>query len=247
MDNFMDNLMYQVGNQGGSQAAAPNASANAMRHESLLDESPDDWMQGGTDFGVPKQNVFGADRATAYNAAPTQHIQPQAFSSRRDMRSQAFSSGQMMQPQAIPAGPAAQIPTVPVNPAMPTLKPHISADRQPQSPLPQVHAEVDMEAIKSALSEELSRQGSTLEAFTQKYNNDSQKNLADTYQHVHRENVKCYRNTQAVIIENTNVLRQLVDERQASLKSMILGAIVLGILNLGISALLMLHLIFGIL
>ena len=125
---------------------------------------------------------------------------------------------------------------------------------QPPSPpptqpfKPSHSSNVDMGELRRMISEELSRQGAgaAVEEFSQRYDRYEKEFKSELFQHVHRESVKCYRNTQAVIVENTNVIRQQIDDTAAGLRSMIIALIVLLVLNLGISALLMLHLIFGI-
>ncbi len=67
----------------------------------------------------------------------------------------------------------------------------------------------------------------------------------DLFLHVHRENVKCYRNTQATIIENTNMVKQGLEDKHSNVHSWLLMLLVLSIVNLGASALLILHMIFG--
>ena len=67
----------------------------------------------------------------------------------------------------------------------------------------------------------------------------------DLFLHVHRENVKCYRNTQATIIENTNLIRQAGEDNHSNLHGWLVGLLVLSIINLGASALMILHMIFG--
>ena len=67
----------------------------------------------------------------------------------------------------------------------------------------------------------------------------------DLFLHVHRENVKCYRNTQATIIENTNMVKQGLEDKHSNIHSWLLILLVLSIVNLGANALLILHMIFG--
>ena len=67
----------------------------------------------------------------------------------------------------------------------------------------------------------------------------------DLFLHVHRENVKCYRNTQATIIENTNMVKQGIEDKHSNIHSWLLILLVLSIVNLGANALLILHMIFG--
>ncbi len=77
---------------------------------------------------------------------------------------------------------------------------------------------------------------------TKENSNDEEKDL---FLHVHRENVKCYRNTQATIIENSNGIKQGLDEKHANIHSWLLGLLILSIINFGATALLILHMIFG--
>ncbi len=67
----------------------------------------------------------------------------------------------------------------------------------------------------------------------------------DLFLHIHRENVKCYRNTQATIIENTNLIKQSEEENHSNVHSWLVGLLILSIINLGASALMILHMIFG--
>ncbi|MCR4589503.1 MAG: hypothetical protein K5668_01615 [Lachnospiraceae bacterium] len=67
----------------------------------------------------------------------------------------------------------------------------------------------------------------------------------DLFLHVHRENVKCYRNTQATIIENTNMVKQGLEDKHSNIHQWLLILLVLSLVNLGANALLILHMIFG--
>ncbi len=68
----------------------------------------------------------------------------------------------------------------------------------------------------------------------------------DIYLHVHRENVKCYRNTQAVINEKTDALKQELEKRCSGIKGLLIGILILSLIDLGASAYLILHMVFGI-
>ncbi len=50
--------------------------------------------------------------------------------------------------------------------------------------------------------------------------------------HVHHENVRCYRNVQAVIIDNTDKILKQAEKNQRSLKGLMTSVVVLLILNL---------------
>ena len=67
----------------------------------------------------------------------------------------------------------------------------------------------------------------------------------DLFLHVHRENVKCYRNTQATIIENTNMVKQGLEDKHSNVHQWLLMLLILSLVNLGANALLILHMIFG--
>ncbi len=67
----------------------------------------------------------------------------------------------------------------------------------------------------------------------------------DIYSHVHRENVKCYRNTQAVIKESTGSIKQEFKEGQSGIRGLLTMILLLLILNLGATAVLILHSVFG--
>lgn len=67
----------------------------------------------------------------------------------------------------------------------------------------------------------------------------------DLFLHVHRENVKCYRNTQAVIVENADTIKQEMEKRISRMQGWFTGLLILGILNLGAVAFLILHIYFG--
>ncbi len=66
----------------------------------------------------------------------------------------------------------------------------------------------------------------------------------DLFLHVHRENVKCYRNTQAVIVETGNGLKQEMEKRYSGIHNLLLVVLILLILNLGAAAFLILNMIF---
>ncbi len=68
----------------------------------------------------------------------------------------------------------------------------------------------------------------------------------DIFLHVHRENVKCYRNTQAVVDEKTGALKQELEKRCSGIKGMLTGILILLLINLGATAYLIMHLVFGI-
>ena len=76
-------------------------------------------------------------------------------------------------------------------------------------------------------------------------NEGAEKLERDLFLHIHRENVKCYRNTQATIVENTNIVKQAEEENHSNVHKWLVGLLVLGIINLGASALIILHMIFG--
>ncbi len=67
----------------------------------------------------------------------------------------------------------------------------------------------------------------------------------DLFLHVHRENVKCYRNMQATMIENTNMVKQGLEDKHTDVHKWLLILLVLSLVNLGANALLILHMIFG--
>ena len=75
------------------------------------------------------------------------------------------------------------------------------------------------------------------------------KNVADNkelYLHVHRENVKCYRNTQAVVVENSDRIRKELKESHSGINGWLVALLILSIVNLGANAYLILHMVFGI-
>ncbi len=76
-------------------------------------------------------------------------------------------------------------------------------------------------------------------------NDGAEKLERDLFLHIHRENVKCYRNTQATIIENTNMVKQAAEENQNSTHNWLLALLVLSLINLGANALIILHMVFG--
>ncbi|SKC04411.1 hypothetical protein SAMN06296386_11546 [Lachnospiraceae bacterium] len=59
---------------------------------------------------------------------------------------------------------------------------------------------------------------------------------AEVFTHVHHENVRCYRNTQAVIIENTDKIVKQAEKNQRSLKGLMTAVLVFLILNLAATA-----------
>ncbi|MBQ9550357.1 MAG: hypothetical protein IJU87_06060 [Lachnospiraceae bacterium] len=67
----------------------------------------------------------------------------------------------------------------------------------------------------------------------------------DIFSHVHRENVKCYRNTQAVVKESTDSVKQELKDGMSGIRGLLKFIILLLILNLGASAVLILHSLFG--
>lgn len=67
----------------------------------------------------------------------------------------------------------------------------------------------------------------------------------DIFLHVHRENVKCYRNTQAVIKESAGGLEKAFKEEQSGIRGLLRAVVLLLILNLGAAAVLILHTVFG--
>lgn len=76
--------------------------------------------------------------------------------------------------------------------------------------------------------------GKTLEA--------AKDSLAD---HVHKESVKCYRNTQAVIEEKTTAVSENVQSGLQGIRGLLIAAIVLLVLNLGVAGVMLAHM-FGV-
>ena len=65
-----------------------------------------------------------------------------------------------------------------------------------------------------------------------------QKQLSDLTEHVHMENVKCYRNVQAAMGEQNAELVKSVDKKMSGMKGLLIAALALSALNLaGIAAL----------
>ena len=96
-----------------------------------------------------------------------------------------------------------------------------------------------------ATAEGSGTQGTPGAAGTEPPKDGSNEDGKDLFLHVHRENVKCYRNTQATIIENSNGIKMGIEEKHANIHSWLLGLLVLSIINFGATALLILHMIFG--
>lgn len=68
----------------------------------------------------------------------------------------------------------------------------------------------------------------------------------DIFLHVHHENVRCYRNTQAVINENSDQIKQELKNTRSGLRGWLVFLFILTILNLGANAFLILRMVFGI-
>ncbi len=68
----------------------------------------------------------------------------------------------------------------------------------------------------------------------------------DIFLHVHQENVRCYRNTQAVINENSDQIKQELKNTRSGLRGWLIFLFILTILNLGANAFLILRMVFGI-
>lgn len=68
----------------------------------------------------------------------------------------------------------------------------------------------------------------------------------DIFLHVHHENVRCYRNTQAVINEYSSQIKQELKITRSGLRGWLILLFILTILNLGANAFLILRMVFGI-
>lgn len=68
----------------------------------------------------------------------------------------------------------------------------------------------------------------------------------DIFLHVHRENVKCYRNTQAVVSESSDRISREMKNGRSGIRGLLIAVLILTIVNLGASAFLILRMVFGI-
>ena len=64
------------------------------------------------------------------------------------------------------------------------------------------------------------------------FNEDLEQLKNELMTHVHHENVRCYRNVQAVIIDNTDKILKQAEENQRSIKRLMTVVVVFLILNL---------------
>lgn len=99
--------------------------------------------------------------------------------------------------------------------------------------------------IKPIRAEKLSEHTDSGEEASSSAGEGNEAGGEDIFLHVHRENVKCYRNTQAVIKESAGGLEKQLKEGQSGISGLLRAIIFLLILNLGASAVLILHTVFG--
>ncbi len=136
------------------------------------------------------------------------------------------------------------VPQIP--PVMPVQQSTPSAQIPPAMPVQQSIPPVQQNPPAPAVPAENAGQTAAGNAQEKPSSNEGTEKLErDLFLHIHRENVKCYRNTQATIVENTNIVKQAAEENHSNVHKWLVGLLILGIVNLGASALIILHMIFG--